>query len=304
MVDDICDASALNKEYAEKLEKWREAEYDLAAGQTVNAFYRQWVKNVHENIPYLTDEHNILNIKPHPKSVRSPAYVVAFGPSVKQIPKSVIVDKLPGRNIIAVNKSYPHLVEHGILPEWMCALEGSSDAPYEGLKGLDVSADPPKVVMSVCVHPAMVKWAEENAKEYYFFVPELTEKFCPGVSKVWAETFQIGIGGHGNNVGSMAVKLAVHPLLHDTIYLVGFDLSDALDPNWNAREISKYRFYYNPKRNETYAMTTVFEDYYEILFQNIEGAKKQYGTSFYNLCPRGPIPHREDIPTITWEDLP
>lgn len=273
--------------------QFRAAEYDLSAAVTIKAYLKQWTENVHDNLPFL-DETRSAGLIPHEKGV---GYVVAFGPSVRN---DETVEKLRGKKIISVNKSYAFLVKHGIYPEWLIALEGTED-PYFVLDEIVPPEDQkPKVVMPICVHPHFRRWATKYAKEYYWFVPKISDEEAPGLSKTWTETFQIVEGSHLNNVGGLAYKVAIYPIMCDPIYLVGFDLSEVPSRDWDYNNATRFRYYFNQGTGEFYAMNSVFEDYYELIAWNYKNARQQYGIQTYNLTPRGPIPHRGDIPTRDW----
>lgn len=275
--------------------EYRKAEFDRAARITIESYIHLWMENVHNNLKHIEPSKSAHRIPSEPGN----AYIVAYGPSLKMKEYKddylKILRTTPPRDIISVNKAYPYLIENGIFPGWLVALEALRE-PYEELLTVDPEHRA-EIFMPVTVNPALVEWALKNTSKQWWFVPHMNENYARNVSNTWIETLQIAGQSHFGNVGGTAYNFAVTPLGKECIFLIAFDLSYVPDPTWTKAQSLEYRYYYNPELKETYAVSTVMEDYYEMLMDGIMVAKKR-GVRTYNLTPRGPLPHREDIPNL------
>jgi len=277
-------------------------DYEVSVA-TLKYFLPLWLKNFKENLPHFVKDAKHFAMIPPAEGAKQKCVVVANGPSLYD------TDLTPLRRftgtVICSNKPLARLLENGIVPDWVTALD-SQEVVLESFDKDIVRehARKLKVLIPTTIHPKVTEFCIENMgrDNIYWANPHFSDEAAPNVCETLTNITSIPSCQHGGNTGTFSYLMAIQPLYCRPIGLLGFDMSYKPDPNWSVEETTKYRFFYLPHKNSFYAMTPPFEYYVARLIDLWEKAMEA-GAITYNLTPVGPLNAVVGLRSITLEEF-
>lgn len=295
--------------------KQRMAEADELGANTFNYLLPLWITNVREHL-FLLKERCNANPNWTPKTVSDIpvpdkerfGIVIGAGPSLKETTKEQW-DALRKFNgcIVATNKALVPLVEHGIVPEWVVALDGedvvfkSFDSPI-----LDTVKGRVNFLGPTVLDTKVVKFAMDWAKECYWGNPHMPSgQDSPlwNVNVVLELLNGLPLLRHGGNVGTAAWLLAKQ-VKCNPIGMYGFNMCTNPERTWTREQAIDYEYIYNPENGEVLALDAAFRAYVSILAGVTDQAwNENPPVRTVNLTPKGALFMSGFFPNFTLTDF-
>lgn len=274
-------------------------EYEVSVA-TLKHYIPIWLKNFKANLPhFLTGAKSFADILPA-QGGKKKAVCVANGPSMYDTDLKPLA-KFKG-TVLCTNKPLKHLLEHGVVPDWVCTL----DAQDVVLKSFDCDpvkdkADRMNFLLPTTVNPKVVEFIIECAgKDHIYWAnPHFGDEVAPNICETLSSITTIPSAEHGGNAGTFAYLMAMRPLYCNPVGLFGYDLSYKPDPKWSLEIATRYRYFYIPELDQVYAMTHAFEYYIARLVDLWQTAKDRLSTRTFNLTPVGPLNAVVGLPRST-----
>jgi hypothetical protein len=255
---------------------------------TLHHYIPTWLANFKANLHhFVEDAKSFANVPPTEKKK---GIVVANGPSFYE------ADLMPLMNwngtIVATNKPLKHLLEHGVVPDYVAALDAEEVVLQSFDHGIvrEFAREMKGVFLTTTIHPKVADFCMEHfgRDKVFWNNPHFSDAIAPNICETLASITKIPTCEHGGNVGSFSYFMAIRPLCCNPIGLLGFDLSYRPNPKWSLEYAVNYRYFYNPQKNETYAMPAPFEYYLSRLLELWEFNRTLSGLTV-NLTPVGPL---------------
>jgi len=265
-------------------------DYEITV-QTLGHFIPIWLANFKKNLPrFVKDAKSYSHVLPV-EGDKKRCMVVANGPSLYDTDLSCLKD-FKG-TVVSANKPLKHLLEHGIVPDWVAVL----DAEEVVLKSFDhdIVREFARAIQGIflptVVNPKVAAFVLEHfgADKTYWHNPHFSDAIAPNICETLTSITSIPSCEHGGNVGTFAYLMSIRPLMCNPIGLLGFDLSYKPSKKWSQEQTTHYRFFYIPDLDQHYAMSPVFEYYVSRLIDLWNISAEKQGTRTYNLTPVGPL---------------
>lgn len=276
-------------------------EYEISM-QTLHHFIPIWMPNFKANLPlFVEGAKSYVDIEPV-EGAKKKCVIVANGPSM------YATDLSPLKNfngtIVSTNKPLKHLLECGVVPDWVAVLDAGPEVfdsfNHDIVREFARASNFKGVLIPTVVDNRVAKFAVENFSrdKCFWSNPHFSDAIAPNVCETLTSITTIPSCEHGGNVGTFAYLMAIRPLLCNPMGLLGFDLSYPLNPAWSQEDTTHYRFFYLPEkdtdgptlpRNAVYAMTQPFEYYVNRLMDLWNTSSEKMATRTYNLTPSGPL---------------
>ena len=290
-------------------------EADELGVNTFNYLLPQWIENVRHHLFYLKEQ---LDLNPSwvPKSIDDVpvpdkdrfGIVIGAGPSLKETTDEQweALRNFDGC-IVATNKALIPLVEHGIVPEWVVALD-SDDVVFKSFDSpiLDTVKGKVNFLGATVLRPDVVKFVTDWAKECYWGNPHMPsgqDTQYWNVNLILELLNGLPVLHHGGNVGTAAWLLA-KKIRCNPIGMYGFNMCTNPDKTWTRDKAVDYEYIYNPENEEVLALDGPFRAYVSILVGVTDQAwNESPPITTVNLTPKGALFMSGFIPNITLTDF-
>ena len=231
----------------------------------------QWLDNLGRNLIYCRGGKTIKDIKPAEQ--KEAAVVVGASPYLTDEQ----ISALQGWEgiVISCQKPLRRLLEHGVRPEWVCAID-SDPIMREHLSGSFVEKFAPmtKALVRAEIDPQCLTFFAEHFKETYYFIGAIHDEAAKNVTETMCKIAKLDSAEHGGNTGTAAYLLA-RRLGCNPIGMMGMEMCCPPDPKWSKQKAEHYEYVFNPEKNEFMAISSAFQAYIVLQHRAIQEAAKE-----------------------------
>lgn len=250
-------------------------------------------------------------------NANKPALIIAGGPSLKTYNHLDLLKKYGFEgDIFAVSKELKNVLEHGIIPNYVGALDADEfDTSFFNHDIVDKYSNQITAFFGTNVHPTTVqRW---KGKRYYF-TGYISEAEMPNIAHVFhliTRTSTLSVSG---NIGSCLYNIASF-LGYNPIITIGLDLSfptikdmkayfpPTTEENWNKtmmvgnKERKQYKRGFNPYFKKQFYYDSVFEAYTLAHKSWSDLMSKGFGLKSINCSEQGSL-YGKGIECMRFED--
>lgn len=228
-----------------------------------------WTKNIRENMPYITGNHDVKEVAGKYGELNAPAIAIGAGPSLldnasKTDHLKMISESHFNGTIIATDRILADCYRYGINPNYVVVVDGS-ERIYDRFFDHDIvreNAHNTTAILANHTHPSIVEEWSNNGKDILFYTSSIPNELLPNASSIIGlitDNTEINSGG---NCGSFAINIAQY-MRCSPVAMIGMDLSYKI-----GTPLNKTQYYASYKEKTGYTDEEMWENELFTTFHN------------------------------------